>query len=135
MSDNIHFQGVFWIISDSLSDITSGNFEILGEPENITQNPLSAFRTLHKQLWGKYCTEDKYVGKDYKYYPRGRVIIAGNNAYISLNEVCNTPEVIDAITKKYNISDMKIVIEFNDVFDNNTTNREKKEKHFTYQLK
>ena len=117
--DDTYFQGAFWIIANSIVDMLHSNFtlecnKVLSDfngkiLENVSKNSLT-----HKNVW-KNKLQTKYPGKDYNYYPRGRVAIYNGQAFIHINSICNTPAIIDKITEEYGLSKLEINIECNDI--------------------
>jgi hypothetical protein len=118
--EDSYYQGGFWIIGDSISDILKGNFKIDGKKFltdyngkyiNLNQSVKSL---THKRLWRDEFSNKYGTDLDYTYYPRGRVSIYNGTAYIHIHHLFNTPKIIDAIIKYYNIEKLNIEIELND---------------------
>ena len=131
--DEIFCIGPFWIVADSVASILSGKFKIIGEKIRIdyNRNPLderSKNSRTHINIWkNKFKKEKEYENLDYNYYPRGRVEFYEGITYIHINSICNTPKVIDAIIKFYDIKDTaKIQVEENDITQGS---------HYGFQLK
>lgn len=133
--DDMFYQGPFWIIGDSVKDIYKGRFEIvgIGFPVDVNGNYIDDSlkrkgSTSHKKLWS-----DSEFGKwnaevEYDYFPRGRVRIAGGEVYIHINSNMNTPNIINAIVKEYNLYKFgnKLNIEEDDILQGS---------HYGYHLK
>ena len=131
--DEIYCIGPFWIVADSVIDILSGKFKIIGEKIWITydREPLderSKNSRTHINVWkNKFKKEKEYENLEYNYYPRGRVEFFEGTTFIHINSICNTPKVIDAIIKFYNIKNIaKIQVEENDITQGS---------HYDFQLK
>ena len=122
--DDLYYRGLFWIIADSYKDIQRGNFELLGKkyPTDYegkrVKEAAKEERLTHKQAWVRYY-QNQFHGKDYSYYPRGRVEIFNGVAYVNLNSLCNTPRVIDRIVETYNLDKIELDIEYNDLTQGN----------------
>lgn len=131
--NEIYFEGPFWIIADNLVNIRKGNFELESfkipctYDGTILDTSISRREQTHKKLW-KDSIGQKYPGKEYNYYPRGRVGIyeANGVAYIFLNSQFNNPFVIDRIVKEYGLENLEIEVELNDVNQGG---------HYDFQLK
>lgn len=131
--DDIYFKGPFWIVADSLVDIRRNNFKIIGLKEPCyydgtpTSKEFSRKDDTHKKVWEKLFA-NKYLGKAYNFYPRGRVGIyeANGVAYIFLNSQMNNPFVINAIIREYRLEKLNIEVELNDLSQGN---------HYDFQLK
>ena len=109
--DDFYFQGPFWIFAKSQEDIQKGVFSIEGEKiqvdyqGNYSNSQLSRKgSTSHSSLWAKYCDES---GRNYTYYPRGRVRIVNGKVYIHLNSKVHTPRVVNAIVDFYELGNFK----------------------------
>ena len=121
--DKTYYQGAFWIVADSFRDIMKGNFFLEGvmlESDYLgnyidyigSQKPLT-----HQRLWRDQFSKHKWgEGKEYKYYPRGRVAIHNGVAYIHLNSKCNSPKIIDEIVKTYGLDGLELEIDLNDTY-------------------
>lgn len=122
----LYFKGPFWVVADSVNAIQTGKFVIMGEKYlvdydgNYTDDITSKRPKTHKQLWKWILNEVNSNGKAFPesctYYPRGRVEVYKGKAYIHLNSICNTPKVIDEITKEYGIGKLDIIIDLNDTY-------------------
>ena len=117
--DSQYFQGPFWIIADSLENIQSGNFTIIGErylsnyDGSYTGELTSKSVKTHRKAWDNSGYSKTY-NQDWDYYPRGRVAIYKGTAWIHINSFCNLPKVIDRIVDYYSINKLNIKIELND---------------------
>lgn len=126
--DDLYFQGAFWIKADSFKDIMHNNFDliigskILSDYSGNYVDEIQSKNSLsHKNLWNNVSD-----GHSWTYYPRGRVAIYNGTAYIHLNSKCNTPEIIDRITKEYNLDKLDIDIDLNDTYQGS---------HYDFELK
>ena len=132
--DDLYYCGPFWIIGNSVKDIFKGNFNIIGEKiaVNFKGDYLDSTlkrkgSTSHSALWQKY--EKDFGNKSYTYFPRGRVRLYDGEVYIHINSKMNTPKVIDAIIKFYNLqkfSQENINIEHDDELQGS---------HYNFELK
>ena len=119
---DIYYEGPFWVIAPSLVDIRRGNFELEGlkipcdYEGHILSDEVSRKGQVHKRYW-KDVLQEKYPGKEYNYYPRGRVGIfeANGIAYIFINSQFNNPFVIDKVVEEYGLENLELEIEPNDV--------------------
>lgn len=108
--DDIYYEGPFWIIADSVREIYQGKFEIVGEVVAVDYNGNYMDETLkkkgatsHRKLWkesGYSMWNETY---EYNHFPRGRVRIHDGEVYVHINSKMNTPRIINAIVKEYNL--------------------------------
>lgn len=112
--EDLYYSGPFWIECNSVKDMLHGDFHLISTryPTDyhgrIIDNSIKSSRT-HKNVWRATSSD-----KPYDYYPRGRVAIYDGTAYIHIHHLCNTPRIIDAIIKEYEIQKLDIEIECND---------------------
>lgn len=109
--DDLYFEGAFWIIANSLEDIYAGNFEILSEKflvnyEGKLQQEFDANTWSHQKIWETKYT-NKYQGKSYKYFPRGRIVVKNGKAYFNCPYEIYLPQVVDAVTKDFCIGKLE----------------------------
>lgn len=104
--DDMYFNGVFWVVADSVKDVLKGNFKLIGkkfpvnfEGEYYTKQP-AKFMT-HKHIWEDEFA-DKYNNVSFNYYPRLRCNVYQGQVFVNLHSLTNLPKVIDAITKECN---------------------------------
>lgn len=122
--DELYFNGAFWIFADSYEDILKGNFEIDGTriPVNFNGDYLdkndSRLNLNHKKLWEKDY-KFQFKDKEYNYFPRGRVNVYNGKAYVNIHSKCNLPKIVNAILKEYNIEDLDLELELNDIEQGN----------------
>ena len=121
--DKVYYQGAFWIVADSFRDIMRGNFQLVGKllesdyNGNYTNYSGSQKPLTHQRLWrDEYSKQPFGDGKEYNYYPRGRVAIHNGVAYIHLNSKCNTPKIVDEVVKTYGLDGLEIEIDLNDTY-------------------
>ena len=103
------YKGVFWIVDlDNLCNNRNYCFII---PSDIYGNPISDTDELnaksgitynHERLW-ESLPRKITLGRDFNYFPRGRVEIANQKATVYLNPHINTPEVQDFIKDQFNL--------------------------------
>lgn len=128
--DECYFQGPFWIVADTFKDIHRGRFKLIGEKYlcdyqgNYIVDESSKSAKTHRVAWKQY--EAEYGIDDYTYYPRGRVAVYDGTAFIHINSKCNIPSVIDAIISTYNVSELDVEIDLNDVYQGS---------HYDFKLK
>lgn len=122
--DDYYFQGAFWIIGDSMQDITSGKYHLcchkmLSDYSGNILEIIESKRSLsHQRLWNSKYKAIEHSDKPFNYYPRGRVGISNGVAYINIIEDCNTFRIIEDIITAYNIDKLQLrkelVNEFSD---------------------
>lgn len=119
--DDICYQGGFWIKGDSVDDIKSGRFTLIGakfacdyQGKYIGNFDRSKSSLTHRRLWSEYAGE--LADKPFNYLPRGRVGVYDGKAYINMNSLFNAPEIIDAIIERYHIGKLDIQLSFNDTY-------------------
>lgn len=129
---DLHFQGPFWIIADSVEDIKRGNYKIeclrfpcdsMGDwIEKTYYDTLclkfnmkidshsykKIVRLSHKTVWDNFVKDRcKKENLPYNYYPRGRVGINNGNAYVNL--YFDDEKVRKAIVKKCELDGLNII--------------------------
>lgn len=121
--DDLYFQGAFWINANSVKDILSGQFEIVGQrllstyEGKYVDDITSKSAKTHRKLWEEYKSKlDGMSDKEYTYLPRGRVSIYKGTAYIHIHSRMNIPKVIDAITSAYELKKLDIIVDLNDTY-------------------
>lgn len=127
--DDLYFQGAFWIVGKSLSDIKDGNFKIVIGSKIISDYygdyvsgvGYKKSELTHKNLWN-----DVSDGHTWNYYPRGRVAIDQGTAYIHLNSDCSTDKIRDAIIREYGVDKLRIVFDYNNEYQGS---------HYDFELK
>ncbi len=108
--DDLYYEGPFWIIADSVREIYQGKFKLVGKrvPVDYKGNYIDETlkmkgATSHRKLW-KESGYSKWNGTyEYDYFPRGRVRIHDGEVYVHINSKMNTPRIINAIVKEYNL--------------------------------
>ncbi len=129
--DDVYYQGAFWIVAPSFKDVLKGNFELIGvtlESDyygNYTNYGGTKKALTHQRLWRDKFGQ-QYPDKSYTFFPRGRVAIYDGVAFIHLNSRCNTPKIIDAIVKMYNIGRLDLDLDLNDTYQGG---------HYDFELK
>lgn len=126
-SDDLYFNGVFWVIANSYRDILIGNFKLKTHKYlvDINGNEIeksSKSSKTHKHVWGDNSLP-------YDYYPRGRVNIYDGEVFINLNSRINLPQVINKIIEEFGIKKLidKITIyDIDNIQDGN---------HYDFKLK
>ena len=114
--DELYYEGTWWLVANSLSDLLSGRFSIVGEkyPVDFNGKALSSSQTTmmeHKQIW-PLLYQFKYGNVSYDYYPRGRVsILANGKAFIYMPKKAFTPAVYDAIRKHHNLLKLDVSLQ------------------------
>lgn len=127
--DDTYWEGVFWIIADSVEDIFNDKFSIIGDKVLVDYNGKlqqqynSSYWT-HKQIWDK-TYKAKYNNVPYNYYPRGRVVIRNGKAWINLPREVYLPQIIDAVVAEYNLNKLQIEHSVKDDSEN---------QHYSFQL-
>lgn len=117
--DDLYYHGVFWIVADSYRDIQRGNFAFVGEKipcsyaGERTRDSFDGRSKTHKSLW-KANNGYGYSDKPYDYFPRGRVSIYQGTAYVNIHGLCNTPKVVNAIIREFNLQNLELELECND---------------------
>ena len=117
--EDYYYQGAFWIKANSVRDIHSGNFELIGSKLVCDYNgnyvdSVDTKKLTHEQIWPDF--NNGYEDEPYNYLPRGRVGIYKGEAFIHLNSKMNIPEVIDAIINMYQIKKLKVTVKLNDTY-------------------
>lgn len=106
--DDLYYNGVFWVVADSVIDILKGNFKLVGKKfpvdyeGNYIENNTTKSMT-HKYIWEEEFAE-KYNNVPFNYFPRLRCNVYQGQVFINLHSITNLPKVIDAITKECNYS-------------------------------
>lgn len=127
--EQLYFQGPFWIIAESFSDIHRNKFtleckKILSNYQGDIVENISKNSVTHKNWW-KNNLQSKY-NQEFDYYPRGRVAIYNGTAFIHLNSKCNINFVIDKVTEEYKLQGLEVEVEFNDEYQGS---------HYDFKLK
>ena len=127
--EQLYFQGPFWIIAESFSDIHRNKFtlecqKILSNYQGDIVEKISKNSVTHKNWW-KNNLQSKY-NQEFDYYPRGRVAIYNGTAFIHLNSKCNINFVIDKVTEEYKLQGLEVEVEFNDEYQGS---------HYDFKLK
>ena len=122
--DDYYYQGAFWIIGDSMTDILNNKFhlcchKILSNYNGNMIDKIESKRSLsHERLWNSQYKQKENSDKPFNYYPRGRVDISNGVAYINIINDCDTNDIINNIISEYKISKLQIkkelVNEFSD---------------------
>lgn len=119
--EDLYYQGAFWIKGDSVDDIKCGRFTLIGAKfqcdvsgKYTVDLARSKSSLTHRRLWCEYAGE--LADKPYNYLPRGRVGVYNGKAYINMNSLFNTPDIIDAIIEMYHIGKLEIQLSFNDTY-------------------
>ena len=108
------YSGVFWILDDQ--DIYNSKdycFTIPTEPDGTIidytgLNAKSGLTYNHEKLWNEL-PRSLTKGKPFNYYPRGRVQIRNNTAYIYYNpNLDNLPDFKSFIMKQFSLNDHTI---------------------------
>ena len=113
-TEDLYFQGPFWLIGDSLDDINSGAFNIIADKylvryDGSPASPVPESQSTHKSIWeSKY--EENY-GVPYNYYPRGRVVFCRGKLYLNIPDGLN----IDAIKSRL-LEDFDYRRDFDNIF-------------------
>lgn len=102
------YQGIFWIVyEDNLDNnkpycitIPSDSYGNV-DSEGLTAKSGSTHN--HKKVWSMMSSKLTH-NKPFDYYPRGRVQIANGKAIIYLNPNIYYDEVIEFITKEFNLT-------------------------------
>lgn len=105
--DDYYYNGCFWVVANSYRDILMGNFTLISDKYLVDYEGNELLKTdkkskIHQDIWNR-----KYkntYGVDYTYYPRGRVSFYKGEYFINITPKINLPEIIDKITKEYEIS-------------------------------
>jgi len=108
----ILYSGVFWVVNN-LSDLSNDDylFKIKTKPNGeIDSNDLSyklnaksEMTYNHQKLWDELPSKLRN-GKDFDYYPRGRVMIANNKATVYYNPNLNSEEFKNYIIDRFNLT-------------------------------
>ncbi len=109
--DDIYYQGAFWLIANELEDIYKGDFSIICEKVLVDYTgkllqPYDPTLWAHQQIWNKKY-QDKYPDKDYKYFPRGRIVVKNGKAYFNCPVEVYLPQVVDSIEKEFCIEKLE----------------------------
>ena len=102
-------KGIFWIIDGELVNDRIP-CDLNGAPlEPLSGNAVSKSGSTynHKRYWDTLPKEITH-GKNYQYYPRGRVEIANGKAKIYLNQNVFTDEVKEKVVAAFNLTDMPV---------------------------
>lgn len=100
-SDELYFNGVFWVVADSYRDILIGNFHLIAHKYLVNIDGEEIYKTskaskTHKATWAN-------ENIPYDYYPRGRVNIYNGEVFINLNSKINLPQVINKVIDEFKI--------------------------------
>lgn len=122
--DDAYYQGAFWIIGNSVKEIKSNNYRIIGKQilsnynGDYIENIKSKNSLTHRKLWNSLNPlEDKQI--PWNFFPRGRVSIYNGIAYIHLNSLFNQPSIVDSIIKIYHLEKLgqeNIQVDLNDTY-------------------
>ena len=107
-------QGVFWVVDleelDNNEDycfpiFCDSNGNNISVDNEYELNAKSGNTYNHEALWKKL-PKTLTLGKDFDYYPRGRVQIANQKAIVYLNPNINTEDVQNFIKNEFNLYDI-----------------------------
>lgn len=129
--DDQYYEGCFWIIANTFEDIIKNKFNIeyskyLVNYEGTPSSDISRKDKVHQTIWNN-SLKYKYDGKDYTYYPRGRVTVYNGKTYINITPKINLPYVIDKIFEIYDLDRFNKSSEI-EIIDEDT-------KHYQFELK
>lgn len=135
--DETYYNGVFWIQADSVHDILTGKFNIVGRKFSVDyegnyQGSQSVREMTHKYVWEENMPS---LGKSLKdifevpvnYFPRIRSNVYKGQVYINLPSLMNIPKIIDKVIDLCNYEKLKNNI--------NIDNNEKQGSHYDFLLK
>jgi len=104
------YKGIFWITDVENLDnnepylfkiLTNENGEVLGSEFELNAKSKQTYN--HKKTW-KLLSNKLCCGKEFDYYPRGRIEIKNSTAIIYLNPNIATDEIIDYLIKVFEIN-------------------------------
>lgn len=104
--DDLYYNGVFWIVADSVKDILKGKFKLVGKKFEVDYdgnylNPVRGKEMTHKYIWENEFTST-YNNVPFNFYPRLRCNVYKGQVFINLHSLINLPKVIDAVTDACN---------------------------------
>lgn len=117
--DDFYLKGAFWVVGESVHSILTNKFDIIGTKfictfdGNLDRRRPNRKNETHEVVWKNF--SEKYNNVPYNYFPRGRVEIYNGMAYININSILNTPNIIDRIRKEYEILKLDYTIGLNDL--------------------
>lgn len=128
--DNLYLIGPFWIIGKSIEDINNGEFSLICEKfllnwEGNYANRVPKSQFTHKGIWlNKYA---QIYGKEYDYYPRGRISFDSKSKQFGINipKGLNESIILPRILKEYDIVIDDIHVKYTDPTSGN---------HYTFSL-
>lgn len=106
--DDLYFIGPFWIIGNSLSEINKGNFNLIAEKFLVDYNGIPVQKVPKLQFTHKGIWEARYkstFGKEYNYYPRGRISFKEGEWYLNIPDKLNKDIVVPKIKQEYDIKE------------------------------
>lgn len=97
------YKGIFWLIegelyTKKLECDKSGN--VIGDGSGLNSKSGDNFN--HRLTW-EGLPKNVTHGKEYNYYPRGRVEIKGGKAVIYLNPALNSEEMLAELTRLFGL--------------------------------
>ena len=130
---NLYYQGAFWIVGNSLTEIKKGNFNLLIGSKIPTdyygdylEKVPSKNQLTHRNLWFKPSLDNNLLQYSFDYFPRGRVAIDQGTAYIHLNSKCSTNKILTKIIETYCLDGLRIVYDYNNEYQGS---------HYDFELK
>lgn len=108
------YKGIFWLIegelyTKKLKCDKSGN--VIGDGNGLNSKSGDSFN--HRLTW-EGLPKNVTHGKEYNYYPRGRVEIKGGKAVIYLNPALNSEEMLAELTRLFGLDALDFVRVKND---------------------
>lgn len=108
------YKGIFWLIegelyTKKLECDKSGN--VIGDGSGLNSKSGDNFN--HRLTW-EGLPKNVTHGKEYNYYPRGRVEIKGGKAVIYLNPALNSEEMLAELTRLFGLDELGFVRVKND---------------------
>lgn len=109
--DDLYFEGIFWVIADSVEEIYNGNYNIISEKFAVDYNgnlhaDFDKANWTHQDVWNNKYAKD-YSNVSYKYYPRGRVVIRNGKYWINVPKEIYLPDIIDNIVTEFNLGKLE----------------------------
>lgn len=108
------YKGIFWLIegelyTKKLECDKLGN--VIGDGSGLNSKSGDNFN--HRLTW-EGLPKNVTHGKEYNYYPRGRVEIKGGKAVIYLNPALNSEEMLAELTRLFGLDELDFVRVKND---------------------
>ena len=115
----VYYKGIFWIVDEN--HLENNNDYIFRIPVDCNGNLLDIdlFYPLnsksgrdynHRLTWLTYVKKELQKGKEYNYFPRGRVEIRNSTATIFLNPDIATKGILEYLSAQFALADLSIKV-------------------------